>query len=84
MAGPVLVDTDVLVDFLRGHPRAAAFVESRADRIILSAIVVAELYAGVKGERERAALDDFVSLFPVVPVALDVAKAGGVELQPPL
>lgn len=73
----VLVDTDVLVDFLRGHRKAVAFVNEHVDRIILSSIVVAELYAGVKGDEEQAALDRFVSLFRVVSVSAEIAKAGG-------
>ena len=77
MPGALLVDTDVLVDFLRGHAKAVAFVNSRSAQIILSSIVVAELYAGVKGEAEQAALEDFISLFRIVPVSAEIAKAGG-------
>ena len=40
-------------------------------------IVIAELYAGVKGDAEYAALQDFVSLFRVVPVSAEIAKAAG-------
>lgn len=76
-AEPYLLDTDVLVDYLRGEARAVAFVQSNADRILLSAIVVAELYAGVKGEAELSVLDGFVSLFRVVPIGAAIAKAGG-------
>ena len=78
MARSILLDTDILVDFLRGHSKAVAFVKAHSERIILSSIVVAELYAGVKGEAEQAALDNFVSLFPVVPVDAEIAKAGGI------
>jgi predicted nucleic acid-binding protein len=77
MAGPILLDTDVLVDYLRGEVRAVAFFQANADRIILSAIVVAELYAGVKGEAEQTVLDDFISLFRVVPLNAAIAKTGG-------
>jgi len=77
MKTPVLVDTDVLVDYLRGHAQAIAFVTKHAERIVLSSIVVAELYAGVKGEAEQAALDDLVSLFRVVPVTVEIARRGG-------
>ena len=76
MAGLILLDTDVLVDFLRGHSKAVAFVNSHSDRIILSSIVVAELFAGVKRDTEQAALNDFVSLFRVVPVTAEIAKVG--------
>ncbi|MFP4573964.1 MAG: PIN domain-containing protein [Desulfobacterales bacterium] len=64
--------TDVLVDFLRGSDKAVAFVNEYNDRIILSSIVVAELYAGVKGDAEQNALQNFISLFRVV--AIDAAK----------
>ena len=77
MARSILLDTDVLVDFLRGHSKAVAFVNAHSARIILSSIVVAELYAGVKGDEEQATLEDFVSLFRVVPVSAEIAKAGG-------
>ena len=77
MAGSILLDTDVLVDFFRGHSKAEAFVKAHSSRIILSSIVVAELYAGVKGDAEQAALDNFVSLFRVVPVNATIAKSGG-------
>jgi predicted nucleic acid-binding protein len=54
-----------------------AFVKSNSARIILSTIVVTELYAAVKGDTEQAVLDDFVSLFRIVPVNAKIAKAGG-------
>jgi len=74
---PILLDTDVLVDFFRGHRKAVAFVNTHSARILLSSIAVAELYAGVRGEVEQAALEGFVSLFRVVPVTSEIAKAGG-------
>ena len=77
MGEAILLDTDVLVDFLRGRSKAVAFVNAHSVRIILSSIVVAELYAGVKGDAEQAALENFVSLFRVVPVSAEIAKAGG-------
>ena len=77
MARSILLDTDILVDFFRGQSKAVAFINAHSARIILSSIVVAELYAGVKGDAEQAALDNFVSLFRVVPVSGEIAKAGG-------
>ena len=77
MAKPILLDTDVLVDFFRGYGEAVAFVTKYNDRIILSSIVVAELFAGIKGDTEQAALQDFISLFRVVPVDTDIGKTGG-------
>lgn len=76
---PVLVDTDVLVEFLRGRPRAVSFMETFDQRIILSSIVIAEVSAAARDEDERVALDDFFSLFPVVPVGEVVARRGAVH-----
>ena len=77
MAGSILLDTDILVDFLRGNSKAMTFVNANSERIILSTIVIAELYAGVKGSAEQAVLDEFVSLFRIVTVDANIAKAGG-------
>jgi predicted nucleic acid-binding protein len=77
MDTPLLVDTDILVDFLRGYSKAVELINRNYERILLSSIVVAELYAGVKGATELQVLDGLVSLFPVVPVNAQVARAGG-------
>ena len=77
MPDSIIVDTDVLVDFLRGNKKAIAFVNEFSSRIILSSIVVAELYAGVKGDAELTILENFISLFRIVPLTAVIAKNGG-------
>ena len=77
MPNSILVDTDILIDFLRGYNKAVSFVDKFYDRIILSPIVIAELYAGVKEDEELAILDDFVSIFHVVPLTREIARLGG-------
>jgi hypothetical protein len=79
MAKPFLIDTDVMIDFLRGHPKAVALVKKHSSRIILSSIVTAELYAGVRGDEELDTLDNLVSLFRVIPVSPSLARAGGLN-----
>jgi predicted nucleic acid-binding protein len=77
MAKHVLVDTDVMVDFLRGHPKAVALIQAQSARIILSSIVAAELYAGVRGDEELSTLDGLLQLFRIVPVSTELARAAG-------
>lgn len=77
MARSILLDTDLLADFFRGHSKAVAFINANSSRIILSPIVIAELFAGAKGDAERATIESFVSLFPVIPIGLEIAKTGG-------
>ncbi|HEY5791088.1 MAG TPA: type II toxin-antitoxin system VapC family toxin [Gammaproteobacteria bacterium] len=72
-----LIDSDVLIDFLRGRADAAASLEGLEGRLALSAVTVAELYAGVRNGEERTTLDAFVELFEVLPVDRVVAEAGG-------
>ena len=79
-----LVDTDILIDYLRGHPSAVRFVIEHEDRMTVSAMSVAELYAGVRGaaeDAERQDLEEFLALFPVVPVSADIARVGSLYRQ---
>ena len=76
----VLLDTDVLVDFLRGQPGAISCVEKFADRTILSAVTVAELYAGVRGgeeDPEQITLANLLLQFRIVAITAAIAKLGG-------
>lgn len=73
----LLIDTDVMVDFLRGHIMACALIHDHSERMILPSIVTAELYAGVRGEKELATLDRLLSVFRVVPVSTEIARKGG-------
>ena len=77
MSEKILIDTDVLIDFLRGNKNAIEFIDKLSPHIILSPIVIAELYAGVKGENEFSVLDNFISLFRIVSITSEIAKAGG-------
>jgi predicted nucleic acid-binding protein len=73
----LLIDTDVLIDYLRDHADAVVYLESIAEQVFISAITVAELYAGVREGEERAALDSFVKAFEIVLVDEAIAVKGG-------
>lgn len=77
MAKSLLVDTDVMVDFLKGYPKAVTLVRKYAATIILSSIVTAELYAAVKGNEELRTLDELISVFRIVPVSNEISRLGG-------
>jgi len=75
---PVVLDTGVVVDVLRGDERARrAWIEVRASRrCIVSALTVAELVAGLRrGEEDRLAA--VLRGVDVIPVGLDVAATAG-------
>jgi len=73
----VIVDTNVLIDCMRGLDEAVAFIRAIKTRMILSAMTIAELYAGIKGAEEERAIETLLSLRPIVPVTADIAKAAG-------
>ena len=77
MAAPLLLDTDVLIDYLRARSEAVTYIESLTEPLLMSAITLAELYAGVREGAERTALDAFVRAFVVLPVDDEVAVKGG-------
>lgn len=77
MSKPYMVDTDVLIDYFRGNSKAVAFVNNHLSNIVLSSIVVAELYAGINNDTERTTVEKFISLFRVIPVGTDIACLAG-------
>lgn len=77
----LLVDTDVLIAYLRGHKQAVVFLESLDRRPATSVICVAELFAGARDEREREAIEHFLLAFDLLPVNIDIARRGGAYRQ---
>ena len=77
MSAGMLLDTDVLIDFLRATPTAVEWLEEISERTFISSITVGELCAGVREGRERETLDAFVRTFEVLPVDEVIARRGG-------
>ena len=73
----LLVDTDVLVDYLRGVPLAVDYLEGATETLLISAVTVAELFAGVREGKERTALDAFLAAFEIAPLDRAAAERGG-------
>ena len=75
----VLLDADVVIDYLRSREQAIAYLEAESRRLHLSTLTVAELYAGVRDGRERRTLDGFLEAFALVPLEPDDAVRGGLH-----
>ncbi|MGH9824997.1 MAG: type II toxin-antitoxin system VapC family toxin [Blastocatellia bacterium] len=82
----LLIDSDGLIDYLRGQPSAVSFIEGVTEPMLISAVSVAELYAGVRALRrkpvesdhdEEARLKSFLDAFELVTVDASVAEKGG-------
>lgn len=77
MAERLLVDTDVLIDYLRDTPEAVVYLENLSERLCISVLTIAELYSGVRDGAERARLGAFLGAFEIVPVDEAIAQVGG-------
>lgn len=77
MADRLLIDTDVLIDYLRDKSEAVSYLENLTQPLLISVITVAELYAGIRDGSERARLDEFIRAFEVVEVDREISIKGG-------
>lgn len=73
----MIVDTDVIIDYLRGQKDAVAFLEDNIEDVHLSAMSVAELYQGVREGNERRQLDAMLEAFAILPIDSEIAAAAG-------
>ena len=73
----MLIDTDILIDYLRSKEAAVAFLEAQINHCFVSAMTVAELYQGVREGYERKTLAESVSALSVLPVTEDIAVTAG-------
>lgn len=77
MADRFLLDTDIVIEYLRGATQAVEYLENLKGELLLSVITVAELWAGVRGEEEESALEQFFLAFRILPIDEATAKEGG-------
>ena len=77
MAESLLIDTDVLIDYLRDKAEAVSYLESLSESLLISVITVAELYAGVRDGAERTKLDEFIRVFEIIAVDREISVRGG-------
>ena len=77
----LLLDTNILVDALRGNEACEEYLESLThEDLYCSVITAAELWAGVR-PNEVDDMDIFLSAFRLVPVGEGVARQAGTYMQ---
>lgn len=75
----LLIDTDIIIDYFRGvEPAMDYFLSISTQTLILSAVTIAELYAGVREGKEKKILANFFDVFEVFPITHEIAMQGGV------
>jgi predicted nucleic acid-binding protein len=81
MNGRLLIDTDVMIDFLRGRAEAVEFFRKLTSRPIMSVVTVAELFTGVRDGAERTNLENLVLRSAVLDLDETMAKTAGLLLR---
>lgn len=74
---PCLLDTDVLIDYLRGYPPARVLFAQLPADCAVSAVSIAELHVGVREGAERKALALLLDTFLHVDLSAPIAAQGG-------
>ncbi len=78
-----LLDSDILIDFLRGRATAwdlMARLQATAEGPLISMVSVAEVLAGAQGG-EEAATERLLATLEKVPVTESIARAAGIFLR---
>lgn len=73
-----LIDTDILINFLRGREKAKEYLSSVIDdaMVYCSAITIAEIFAGMK-EHEREKTEELLDSLNIVDVNREIAEKAG-------
>lgn len=63
----ILVDTDIMIDILRGHPPAVAWLQAMAnERIVVPGFVVMELLQGCRNKAEQQRIEQILNYYAVI------------------
>ena len=78
-----IVDTDVIIDLLKGNELAKnLFLELSYNEIYVSVITVAELLAGARNDKEIEIIKKLIAAFQVVDIDIETAiKAGLIKKE---
>jgi len=74
----IVLDTDILIHFLRGREEARDFLSSLLDEATLycSVITVAEIFAGMR-EHERKKTEELLDSFNLIEITKEIAEKAG-------
>lgn len=68
-----LIDTSIIIDYLREKKRAASFLNS-LDQVIISMITAGEIYQGAKDKKELKSINKLLKFFKILPIDEPVSQ----------
>lgn len=77
----VLLDTCIVIDYLRQRTEAVEFVHGLSSAPVITAVTAMELYVGVKGEKEERILDTLIENTEVLDITGDIGIQAGKHLK---
>lgn len=69
----ILVDTNVLIEILKGKQKTITHMENLEEAPALSSVSLMELYYGAFNKTEIKQIDKFTSLFELIPISKAVS-----------
>jgi predicted nucleic acid-binding protein len=72
-----LLDTCVLIDYLRDREAAVHAIQRLATRPSVSVVTIAELHAGIRNDQERDRIEALSALLDVLDVDLEIVRLAG-------
>ena len=77
----VLLDTNILIDFLGGHREAQGLLAS-LNGAVISIVSWIEVLAGARSSEEEGMLKAFLDAWPIIPLDVDIAqRAAGIRRE---
>jgi predicted nucleic acid-binding protein len=73
----MLVDTNIIIDYLRDKPQAIAFLENPDIHFSISVVTISELYAGTRSSAEEDEVHDFCRSLFVLSIGAEIAQLAG-------
>lgn len=73
----MIVDTNIVIDLLKGQDKALEFIDSHLDEdLYLSVLTVSEVYSGIK-KQEVVTFEDLLTLFHLINVNKEISVEAG-------
>lgn len=77
MAERYVLDSDFLIEHLRGIIAARTFFDQLKGELFVSAVTVTELYSGIRHERHLQATERLLRSIGIAPIDQHIAKRAG-------
>ncbi len=76
-----LLDTCIIIDYLRQKPEAVDYVLALSSKPNLSAVTIMELYAGIRGRKEERMLEIMIGHSTIIEISAEIGAEAGRLLQ---